>query len=367
MKRHPNPGWLLVLLASLSACERTTPPAADQAIRPAKLFQVAIQDNAVTHQLVGRVDAAQTIDMSFEVAGTLLSLPLREGQSAPRGTLIAALDNTDFQLAVREAEVQVRLTAQDLRRKEALLRDRGISESVVDDARARYELSRVRAAQAKERLAKTRISAPFDGVVSSRYVDNRTRVGVGERIVRLADLNTLKVLVAFPETLMAQLALGRAGPASNKATSTTPTITAEFGVLPGEQFPLTFAENTGEANDVAQTFTVSFVMPRPPEHNLLPGMTATVRIQSPTNSRPSPLAIPTSALQSDAGGDFFVWLFDPDTQQVNRRPIQVADLRGGGIGVTSGLVVGDIVIAAGASQLQDGMRVRRLGDLQTQL
>ena len=360
---------LVLIVLTASGCEQPLPPVADQAIRPAKLFEVSGQSGSVTHQLVGRVAAAQTVDVSFEVNGTLNQLPLRKGQAAKKGALIAALDPTDFRLAVREAEVQLRLALQDLRRKQSLLQNRGIAQSAVDDAQATFELSEVRLAQTRERLAKTRITAPFDGLVSDRYVDNRTRVGIGDTIARLTDLNTLKVVVAFPESLMAELELQTPPPKEkqkekDKDEAQTTRITAEFAFLPGEQFPLTFSENIGEANAVAQTFTVSFVMQRPAQQNILPGMTALVRIQSAGETSADQLAIPTSALQSAADGTFFVWLFDKDTQEVRRRAITVAELSGGGIGVTSGLAIGDILIAAGASQLQDGMRVRQLGKLQ---
>lgn len=348
----------------LAGCEQSVPTPIDQSVRPAKLFQVNHEATALVHELVGRIEAAQTVDVAFEVDGTLQEISMREGQAVSKNTLVARLDPTDFQLAVREAEVQSRLAAQDLRRKEALLRDRGISESLVDDARANYDLSQVHLAQARERLTKTRITAPFNGFVSNRFVDNRTRVGIGEPILRLTDLNQLKVLVAFPEALMAELALG-ASP--NDPATAQPKLTAQFAFLPGQAFPLTFAENTGEANPVAQTFTVSFFMQRPATHNILPGMTATVRIESTNPAEQTQLTIPTNALQSATDGNFFVWHFDPATQLVSERSVQVAQLRGGGIGITKGLIAGEIVVAAGASQLREGMQVRPLGELQTNL
>lgn len=367
--KHTTHAVVLVCAVLLVGCEQSVPPAADQTVRPAKLFQVSESSSASIHQLVGRVEAAQTVDVAFEIGGILNQVPLREGQAVSKGALIAQLDPTDFQLAVREAEVQLRLSAQDLRRKEALLRDRGISESVVDDARANYDLSQVHLAQARERLAKTRITAPFDGLVSNRYVDNRTRVGAGESIVRLSDLNQFKVLVAFPENLMAELPLNTAPNAAENSKAQA-TITAQFAFLPNESFPLRFAENTGEANTVAQTFNVAFFMQRPTQYNILPGMTAKVRIES-AHSSSSPdhnlITIPTSALQSAVDGNFFVWDYDPDTQRVSKRSVQVAQLNDGGIAVTAGLATGDILVAAGASQLQDGMQVRPLGKLQTDL
>ena len=59
---------LLALLALIlvAACDRAPPPEPrDQSIRPARLFRVSSSDNTIKHTYVGRVEAAQTIDMSF--------------------------------------------------------------------------------------------------------------------------------------------------------------------------------------------------------------------------------------------------------------------------------------------------------------
>lgn len=349
---------LLLMLAAclLAGCNGAEPPAMEQAIRPAKLFLVTARQQPVSHDFVGRLDAAQTVDVSFEVDGALAELPVREGQAVGRGELVAALDPTDFQLAVREAEVQRQLALQDLERKTSLLRERSISQAAVDEARAMFELAEVRRAQAEERLAKSRITAPFDAFVARRYVDNRTKVRVGERIARLSDLNELKVVTSLPEELMATVTAERVA-----------SVTAGFDFLPGRRFPLDFRENTGEASSVAQTFEVTFTMPRPPGVNLLPGMTAQVRIELTPPLGDTGIVLPTTALMSQPDGGFFVWVFDPESGRVGRRPVGVAAPTALGVRIVYGLADGDLVVAAGASQLQEGMQVRPLGEPATRL
>lgn len=346
----------LFVVYCLVGCERDVAPVLDQAVRPAKLFKISGHQNIISHQFIGKLDAAQTLDVSFEVDGALLELPLREGQAVTQGALVAALDPTDFELAVREAQVQLRLANQDLKRKESLLQDRGISQALVDDAQATHDLSQVRLAQASERLAKSKITAPFDAFVARRYVDNRTKVRSGDKIVRLSDLSELKVIVSLSEDLVATVTPER-----------VVSITAEFDFLPGQQFPLTYRENTGEANVVAQTFMVSFTMERPPESNLLPGMTALVQIVLKADNTQLQIAIPPSALVSAPDGHFFVWIYDPDTHSVSPRKVTVAEPGGRGVGIASGLEIGELVVAAGASQLQEGMKIRLIGDPETQL
>jgi RND family efflux transporter MFP subunit len=342
---------VLLLSAALAGCERPEEAVVDQAVRPAKLFRVSADRATVIHEFVGRVEAAETVDLSFEVPGELRQLPVREGQDLPAGELVAALDTRDFELAMQEAAVQRRLAAQDLERKEALLQRRGISQSLVDDARALEELWSVRLAQAEERLADTRLTAPFDAVVARRYVDNRSRVQVGDLIVRLLDLNELDVVASVPAGLLATVTPDR-----------VVAFTATFDFLPGLEYPLTYRENSGEANPVAQTYDVAFTMAPPEETNILPGMTARVQVELTAGPGSSGIGIPTTALLSEPDGKFFVWVFDPESSIVHRRAVRVGAPLAQGVTVEQGLDGGELVVAAGASQLQAGMRVRPLGE-----
>lgn len=350
---------LLILLVLVCAgCE----PAAEivveeQAVRPARIFRVSSEGVTVENQFVARVEAAQTVDVSFEVSGPLAELPVREGQTIDKGTLVAALDPTDFQLAVREAEVQLKLARQDLQRKRKLLADRGISQSVVDDAQALHDLRSVRLAQAREALEDARIVAPFDAYVARRYTDNYANVQAGDKIVRLNDLNEIHVVASVPESLAAT------GSADQLIGAH-----AVFPFRPDQRYPLTFRENLGEADAVAQTYEVTFAMPPPPNLQILPGMTATLELEMmAAEGEGRTMNIPTSALIADSDKRFIVWIYDPETQAVSKRTVEVGPAVGRGVAVVSGLANGELIVATGASQLQNGMKIRVLGDPLTEL
>ncbi len=350
--------FLILLVLVCAGCE----PAAEivveeQAVRPARIFRVSSEGVTVENQFVARVEAAQTVDVSFEVSGPLAELPVREGQTIDKGTLVAALDPTDFQLAVREAEVQLKLARQDLQRKQKLLADRGISQSVVDDAQALHDLRSVRLAQAREALEDARIVAPFDAYVARRYTDNYANVQAGDKIARLNDLNEIHVVASVPESLAAT------GSADQLIGAH-----AVFPFRPDQRYPLTFRENLGEADAVAQTYEVTFAMPPPPNLQILPGMTATLELEMmAAEGEGRTMNIPTSALIADSDKRFIVWIYDPETQAVSKRTVEVGPAVGRGVAVVSGLANGELIVATGASQLQNGMKIRVLGDPLTEL
>ena len=218
--------FLFCSVILLTACGDANTEVADQSVRPVKLFKVTTGHTADSYEFVGRVDALQTLDVSFEVGGELVELPAREGQTVEKDDLIAALEATNFELAVREAEVRLRLASQDLKRKQALTQTRAISQSAVDQAQAEFDLSEVSLALAKKRLSDSRIYAPFKASVARRYVESRTKVSVGDRILRLSDLEALKVVANIREQLVATITLDR-----------VQTITARFDFAPDRAFP----------------------------------------------------------------------------------------------------------------------------------
>ena len=349
-----RPLWGLLGIALAAACTETeVAPAAEQSVRPARLFVVEESAQTQVYDFVGRVEAAQSIDMAFEVTGPLAQIPILEGETVTKGGLIAALDATAFELAVREAEMQLKLAAQDLDRKRNLLQNRGIAKSVVDDAQTNFQLQRVRLDQARESLADSRLEAPFDAYVSRRYLDNFVYVSAGQPIARLSDHSRLLVVANIPEGL--------------RATATQDQVVrifARFDFATDAEFDLTFHETRGEADAVAQTYEVSFSMSVPEAYTILPGMTATVVVELRDQKGSSATLIPTSALVAGADDRFYVWVYDPETQGVSRRSVDVATPLLAGVPVRAGLKDGDMIVATGASQLSEGMRVRPLGEPQ---
>mgnify|MGYP001821916680 CR=1 FL=1 len=350
---------MVMLLSAwlLAGCEQTAElEVAEQSIRPARIFQVVNEGASSTYEFVGRVEAAQTVDVSFEVAGPLVQLPILEGDTVPAGGLIAALDPTDFLLAVREAEVQLKLAGQDFQRKRKLLKERGISRSVVDDARALYELRQVRLAQAKEALADSKIYAPFDAEVARRFTDNHVNVTPDNNIARLVDLNELLVKVNVPQDIYA-----------TASEENLLGLDARFSFAPGQRFALEPREFSAEADSVAQTYSVTLAMPRPEGWRIRPGMSATVTLELAATNDATRVRIPTTALIGGSAGDFFVWAFDPSSGAIEKRPVEVGPASGAGVPIRSGLADGDLIVAAGASHLRSGMRVRMLGELITDI
>ena len=300
----------------------------------------------ITHRFSGRIEAVQTVDLSFRVGGRLADLPVREGHVVKKGKLIARLDPADFQRAVREAEVNLTLARQDFARTEKLRQRSVVSEKSLDQARATRDLTEVALENARQNLSYTRLVAPFDALVTRRLVDNFTNVGAGTSVVRIQDVSEIQIDVDIPESLL--------------ATNTRKDIfdmAAEFQSVPGVRFPLEYREHSSEPNAVTQTYRVTLAMERPDILKVLPGMTASVFVTL-DNPRPEGTRIPVSAVAADEKKAFFVWVYDEETGTVSKRPVEIGPLGKEVVQVMSGLQAGEKIITAGVHRLHEGMAVR---------
>ena len=245
---------------------------------------------------------------------------------------------------MREAKAQFELAELDLRRKRALLKDKAISPALVDQASAQLDLARAHLEMSERHLAETRLVAPFDGLLSRRYVDNHSLAAAGQAIVRLSDLTEIFVRIAVPERLV--------------STINDRTVTNLWARLPGvdTDIPLALKEFAGEANSVAQSYRVTLVMTGPSPVDVLPGMNVTVYAErAMPNLYPR---IPLDAIHESPDGTFYVWRYANESQTVARQPVRVGDIREGQVEIEEGLKPGDRFAAAGGQQLREGMRVR---------
>ena len=358
-----RPGWrrsgialaVLAFAAGLSGCDdmasnaQANPEAHEP--RPVRIMTVETAADTVTHRFSGRVKAVQTVDLSFQVGGRLIELPIKEGQVVKKGEMIARLDPADFERAVREAKVNLTLAQQDFDRAQKLVRKNVAAAKTLDQARATLDLAKVALDDARQNLAYTRLFAPFDALVSRRLVDNFTTLAAGTQVVRIQDVSEVQVDVDVPESLLAQ-----------SHEKDVADISAEFLAAPGVRFPLDFREYSSEPNAVTQTYRVTLSMPRQEQFHILPGMTASVFVSLKKDGAIG-VRVPVSAVVADETKAFFVWVFDEESGTVSKRSVTLGTMDKKSVGVLSGLQPGEKIVTAGVQQIVDGMAVRSLKSL----
>lgn len=343
---------LALAAAALLAAACSPAPVPDESpVRAARIEPVQPAQSAAVRDFVGRVEARLTVDLAFQVGGRLADFPVSEGQQIEEGALVAALETQDFERARREARVQLQQARQDLERQQTL-NERGIaSDAALEQAQTAYDLRAVALDNARQNLDYATVTAPFEGLVSRRLVDNFTTVAPGQPVVRLQDVSELRVAIQVPESVLALV------------DETEPVeMSARFPFLPDQTFPLEFRELVAEPDQASQTYTALLALPNDIPANILPGMTANVRIIiEPSAVAENPgVRVPVTALAAAPDGGFQVWVFNPAAGEVNARRVAVGPVTGDTVLVEEGLSAGEQIVTAGVTALHEGMAVRPL-------
>ncbi|WP_445157035.1 efflux RND transporter periplasmic adaptor subunit [Halomonas sp. E14] len=342
--------WLLLIALGLSGCNDTEEPT-EPPTRVVKLYQAGQQEVAPSRRFVGRVAALQSVDLSFRVSGRLQEFPAVQGTVIPRGELIARLDPTDYELAVRRAEAEQELARRQLARQRSLLEQNAIAQADVDAVRTEYELADVQLDSARRDLEHTTLEAPFDALVTRRLVENHSNVPANAEVVRVQDVSELRIRINVPESLVRHLD----DPSRFR-------VQAELVSMPGQRLPLTFRERVTEPDPVAQTYEVEFALDDDVPLVALPGMTASVYVELREAVVPPIVMVPVSALAKDEAGRFHVWRYDADSETVAAQRVTVGEISGDYVPVIAGLRHGETIVAAGVHLLREGMTVAPLRD-----
>lgn len=356
-----------MFLLSCGKEEKQAP--AKPVVRPVKLMSLSSAGAMEKFTFPGMVRASQRVDLAFQVSGTLVELPIREGQNVKKGDLIARIDPQDFKTNLRKAEGQLAKAKAALDRArsdyERIIRiqkeDPGAaSQSMVDRRRAavdaaKAEVESLKAAVkgARDKLSYTYLRAPFSGIIARRYVDNFQEVRAKQPIVSLQDIFHIEILIDLPEMLMAKI---------KKGTSLS---FAEFASAPGKKYELSKKEIATQADSKTQTYRVVLLMKAPEGVRILPGMTANVTLYTLLGKGTGEqFVIPAVAVFADDAGNSNVWVVDEKTMTVHKQKVTTGELTGtDSIRILSGLRSGQKIAVTGVDQLREGMKVRDMAEL----
>ena len=408
-------GTTVLLLVFAAGCSRQAPPAAD-AVRPVKTLVVSVGEDSALRTFPGKVEASKQVELTFQVPGLLISLPVREGQKVSQNEVIAQLRQEDFQARlaallgqldraradlqaaqagarpeerqrleskVRSAEASLANARAEYGRATQLLRSRTISRVEFERAETTYRVAQENFEAARQTLDQSATGREED--ILAREAEVRGLEGRAvEANLQLAD-STLRApydgviaqrfveqgqnvrakqpVVKFQD--IAEIDIAADIPESVMAEIRSADIVglvAEFSAAPGRRFPVHIKEVAQRADPVTQTFSIRVAMLVPEGVNLLPGMTATVAM---TYRRATILGrrilVPISAIFEAVPGQQVVWVIGQD-QTVTRHPVKTGEATGGRIEIVEGLQPGDRIAVAGVTFLREGMKVRDLGD-----
>ncbi|MEM8963293.1 MAG: efflux RND transporter periplasmic adaptor subunit [Acidobacteriota bacterium] len=282
--------------------------------------------------------AEHEVRVIAEWEGRLTSLAVDEGDRIRKGQVIAQLDAADRQIAIEKARVRLADADQKLARGEKLYKQELLAQEDYDKLNLEQRIAKQEMAEAEHNLEKTRIRAPFTGVVTGRTAQPGQHVRPGDELFVIADFEPLVARVYLPEKDVLALNPGR---------SVRLTLDADNSIQVTGKIQMISPVVDTATGTVKVTVEVSN-----PPREVRPG--AFVRVDVVRERRADSVLIPKAAVVHELQRTY-IFVADDDTAE--RRAIELGIEEGKMVEALSGIDAGDQIITAGQGGLRDGAKI----------
>jgi len=335
----------------LSACEKTPEPILPP--RPALVTIVGKTDSQQGMLLIGEVKSRYESNQSFRINGKIIERKVDVGAIVKKGQVIARLDASDTNLNsaaavadVHAAEANYALAKAEVARQRTLYDKKFISASALDLHEAELKTSAAKVSQVKAQAAVssnqsryTALVADRDGVVTQIIAEPGQVVEAGAMIVQIVDTKQIEVLVAVPESRMADFKMGSL-------------VAIRLWADREKTYQGKIREIAPAANSATRAFDVRIAM-LDADAAVKLGMTAGVRFAKDAQES---IIVPSAAL-TQINGVKSVWVIDK-AGVASVREVQAGQFTEHGVLISHGLQAGEMVAIAGVHTLIKGQKVR---------
>jgi len=334
---------------------------ADAAPAPAPALAIPVQASPirvetgydVRRTFVGQNEPQRTVSVAFELAGQLASILVDEGDLVTQGQTIATLDTSLLQAeraqliaAKSSADAQLKFAMQTVERNDELNKRGFATQANLDSAIAQRDqlLGRIAEIDASIanvdiRLDKSRVIAPFDGRVTSRFVDGREALNPGQRLLDLIELGSPQVRVGVPlnfdETRLSDAQLE----------------------IAGQIFPATLVAIRPDIDPVTRTRTALFAI----DTDLQPAFGQTARLLVTQRVQKQGFWLPMTSLKEGVRGQWTVMTVDNESS-VRAATVEILHAESNRVFVRSAFPEGTRLIDEGPQRITVGQRVTVASD-----
>ena len=356
------------LLAALSAgCERRVVFAAPPQPPKVEVTSVVQKDVPIEGEWVGTLEGYVNAQISPQVSGYLIRQDYQEGAFVRKGQLLFEIDPRPFQAALdqangqlAQAEAQMANAELNVKRDIPEAEAHAIPQSQLDTdtqalraLKASVEADQAAVEQASINLGYTKVISLIDGIAGINTVQVGNLVGPSTVLTAVSQLSPIKVYFPISEQEYLRLADG-GGPGSVDFITHASRIPLRLTLADGSAYPhpgrIIFADRQVDT----QTGTIQIVGEFPNSKNLLrPGQYA--RVQAPTGRIEGATLVPQAAVNQQQGICEVTVIGSDNRAQL--RTVGVGPKVGTLWVITSGVKLGERVVAVGADKTKEGQLV----------
>lgn len=325
---------LILSVLALASCGHRVKPVHSEPVT-VRVVTIEAETTHVQASYVGKAEAAGTTTVTAPYAGTLVDIPVKQGQSVKKGQVLSRVYSEQVKSAFDMARASLAQAQDGFERIQKLKEGGAVADVKVVEIETQLAQARAAQAAARRTLEEGTLTAPFDGVVGAVYAQKGIRADALQPLVQLLDRSGTYVRFPVPEGEIMQLEPGM-------------DVEVEVPAL-GRTFQATLETKGVVGQALSHTYDC---LARVEDASLLPGMVCKVRILMPADVR---ILCPAGAVRTGAEGRY-VWCVEQGV--VVRKSIVVGGYSGRNIVVESGLRKGDLLIVEGTRKVSGGMRVQ---------
>jgi RND family efflux transporter MFP subunit len=201
----------VLLTASLFAgCREKVEPSVSENLPPAavRVQTVESKQRVASEEVVGTVRAKLSSVIEAKVSGKIEKMLVMPGQNVKAGELLLQLDAREVQAQLDRALALRQQAQNDLKRATDLFQQKILSQSEYDNAQSKFRVTDAAATEAETLLGYTKVTAPFDGVITRKYADVGDLASPGKPLLEMEDARDLRLEADVPEAVISHLTLG---------------------------------------------------------------------------------------------------------------------------------------------------------------
>ncbi|MBC8303598.1 MAG: efflux RND transporter periplasmic adaptor subunit [Pelagibacterales bacterium] len=281
-----------------------------------------------------------------EFQGTLEKIYVNEGQNVKKGTLLAEINDSGLKEQLEQLTIQANFAKENFERTERLWNNNIGSEIQFLKSKADFESSQKMVEQMKDRLAKTKVYAPFDGEVDEIISNQGSNLIPGvSQILRLVNLDKIYAEASVSEKYISFIEEGTE-------------VIVQVPLL-GKDIKSKIIQTGNFINPNNRTFRVEVPVENI-DNKIKQNLDAKIKIN--IYSKKDAVIIPLKIVREDASGKNFVYVMNQDVKEgvyiTDKTFISLGNKNNTDIEVTEGLKIGDMLVLEGASIVEDSQRVK---------
>ncbi len=156
----------------------------------------------------GSILPNEEVELRSEREGTIRRINFEEGTRVRQGQILVQIDDSELQPHIRKLQAQLETAQEEYSRKKQLIDIEGISQEEFEAAELKVTTLKSDIELVEAQLRKSKITAPFDGVIGLRKVSQGAFVSVGNDIAKLVQSDPVKIEFSVPELHAGKVTVG---------------------------------------------------------------------------------------------------------------------------------------------------------------